>query len=361
MGLTLGSKKKSTAKESNVVVTRLKKEFGNRSILEGGEYPQISRIQTGIFPLDLAMGGGIPRNRSNIIYGPESSLKSTIALLTAAQFQREGQTVALVDAEHSFDPSWTQKLGVDINSLLVGSPDTVEQSIDMIQALFHALDIGLVIVDSIGAMSTANEVSSEAEKVIVGGSSALITKMMHKLNAGFSIEAKRKHYPTLIFINQNRFKIGKMFGDPETMPGGQLLRFSSSLTLRLYGKDKIVSSVNEKVPCFKTISGVIKKYRVPIVSQAFEFDLCVLPHDDLKVGEVNSWNTVSNRLKVQGDLVKDKKSWQCMGAEFDTLDAMYKRYRSDSVFSESLHARVFEKAFDMHAVPQVDKETGEIL
>lgn len=357
------TKKSKKSAESDGVLTQWKKDYGESAIQKAGKFPPVTRIPTGIFPFDLAVGGGIPHNRVSIFAGPPSSTKSTTALKVIAAFQQLG-TVALVEPEVVYDPKWARDAGVNTDDLIVAQPDNAEQVVDICEALFCAEDISLVVLDSVGSLATNREVENSAEVMQVAGSAMLCTRLVHKLGAGFARERKRDHFPTFLFINQVRMKIGQMFGDPEGMPGGNALAHIAALTARFYAKDKIDKDINPDKPTFKEVSGTVKKHKVPIVAKSFTYDLCVLAHKrngyDMKVGDVDAWNTVSNRLKSYDLLYKEGSVWVAGGKEFKTLDDMHDAYMTDLKYGSLLRKLVIDKAMELDVLPDVDKQTGEI-
>jgi hypothetical protein len=214
--------------------------------------------------------------------------------------------------------------------------------VDLIDATIRADTVGIVVLDSVGSMITYNEADSEAGKQAVGGSAQICSKMARKVGQALLIEGKRGHRPALICINQIRFKIGVTHGNPETTPGGMLLRFAYALRLRLYGKEKMVKEVSANHPAFKEISGIVKKWKVPIVSRNFVLDMCLIPHANLSITETLSWNTVAGYLKSHGVIVKAGTKFLCFGEEFKTLTAIRKRYDEDEAYRQQLQDAVVE-------------------
>jgi recombination protein RecA len=187
MAVTLKSAKglpKSLA--SDKVLSELKKQHGDQVATKGGVFKPVPRIPTGIFPLDLATGGGIPRSRVSILYGPESSAKSMQGYLALRQVQAMGETAVLIDAEHAWDNEWGGILGLDTKKLIVVQPDNAEQAVDAVEAFLYAKDVGMVLVDSVSAMVTENEIVSGAEKQIVAGAAAIVSKMVRKATMALS-------------------------------------------------------------------------------------------------------------------------------------------------------------------------------
>lgn len=336
---------KSKGKESDHVIRTLQQELGEGIGGKDFKVPEVGRIPTGIFPLDLAIGGGIPLNRVSIIYGPESSTKTSLLLKIIRAFQQRKQTVALIEPEYSLDPVWSGKIGVNLKDLALFRPDNAEQAVDVMEAMMYADDVGLVCLDSIAALVTHNEIESEAGKQIVAGASLLTGKLVKKIGAAFSSESKRKHFPTVILLNQIRNKIGVMYGDPETMPGGNALRFISALTLRLYAKNKLVKEINPDVPVFKEVSGTIRKAKIPVAGLSFTYDMCILDHSGMKVGDVDAWHTVQSYLKATGGMVKNDKGtgWTCYGEKFNTIEQVHERYDMDPIFAEMVNSKLFSE------------------
>ena len=355
------------ALESEKVLSALQKQHGEQVGVRGGKFAPVQRIPLGMFPFDLAVGGGIPRSRVSIFYGPESSGKSLNMYLAMLSVQRTGETAVLIDAEHAWDEAWGRAIGLDLDKLIIIQPDNAEQAVDAVEAFLYARDVGLVGVDSVSAMVTENEIKSGAEKQIVAGSAAMVTKMVHKATVALSKEAKIGHLPALLCISQTRYEIGKQFGDPEKFTGGNALRFVSSLTCRFYGKPVIVEAISKSKPTFKHVQGIVKKYRCPIIGTSFEYHQCILPHGNLAIGQVEAWNTVESFLKAQGQLVKAKGGWELFGPKgrnYKTLDLIKNDYREDHKFARQCEQAVVIRAHKIDALPagaKVDKATGEIV
>ena len=207
----------------------IEKKFGKGSIMKLGanEKLDVAAIPTGSMNLDLALGiGGIPRGRIIELYGPESSGKTTVALHCAAETQKLGETVAFIDVEHALDPSYAKKLGVDIDELLVSQPDSGEQALEIAEVLARSGSVGLIVLDSVAAMTTKAEIDGEMGDSHVGQLARLMSQAMRKLTSVLS-----KSECAAIFINQIREKIGVMYGNPETTPGGRALKFYASVRM----------------------------------------------------------------------------------------------------------------------------------
>ena len=210
-------------------VPQIEKTFGKGSIMRLDEeaYLTIPGISTGALSLDLALGGkGIPRGRIIEIFGPESSGKTTLALTVAAHAQKEDGIAAFIDAEHSLDPSWARKIGVDIDSLLVSQPDTGEQALEICELLVRSNAVDLIVIDSVAALIPRAEIEGDMGASHVGLQARLMSQAMRKLTGVIA-----RSSCTVIFINQIREKIGVMFGSPETTPGGRALKFYSTIRI----------------------------------------------------------------------------------------------------------------------------------
>ena len=210
-------------KALEMALTQLEKQFGKGSVMRLGESPRmtVEAISTGSLALDLALGvGGVPRGRITEIHGAESSGKTTIAYHIVAEAQRLGGVAAFVDAEHSVDPEYARNLGVDINKLLISQPSTGEEALEIMDALVRSGAIDVVVLDSVAALVPKAEIEGEMGDSHMGLQARLMSQAMRKLNGSIS-----KTNTAAIFINQIREKIGVMFGNPETTPGGRALKF----------------------------------------------------------------------------------------------------------------------------------------
>jgi len=311
------------------VASELQKKLGETVVTTGEYLVDVERIPTGVFPFDLSCGGGFPRGKVSIVYGPESSGKTNLFLLSIALEQKLNPHMenVFVDVENSFDPSWAKKMGVDVDKLLVLHPDHAEQAVDMVDAMLQAEDVSLIVVDSLAAMIPLNEQDSTAAKAQVGGASALIGKLIRKGVSQQSKEKRKGHYPTLLLVNQIRMKIGVMFGSPETMPGGNAIKFASGLTARIYGKNEMLESISKTMPVLKETQVVIQKWKVPIVAVNSKYKMCMIPHNGMVPGDVRDRGTVETYLRDMGQIVKQGAKWFFFGTEYKTLtaglDALY--------------------------------------
>lgn len=224
-------------KALQTALAQIEKQFGKGAVMKLGQNSSLNveAIPTGSLSLDIALGiGGVPRGRIIEIYGPESSGKTTVALHIVAEAQKMGGEAVFIDVEHALDPVYAQALGVDIDSLLVSQPDTGEQALEICEALVRSGAIDVVVVDSVAAMTTKAEIEGEMGDSFVGLQARLMSQALRKLTGAIS-----KSNAVCIFINQLREKIGVMYGNPETTPGGRALKFYSSVRLDIRKKDPI--------------------------------------------------------------------------------------------------------------------------
>lgn len=214
----------------NLAIEQIQKQFGRGSIMRLGEKPAPAMediIKTGILPLDVALGvGGIPKGRIIEIFGPEASGKTTVCLSVIAEVQKKGGIAAFVDVEHALDPVWAETLGVKLDDLLVSQPDTGEQALEIVEALIRSGGVDLVIVDSIAALVPRAEIEGEMGDAQMGLQARLMSQALRKLTGVVS-----KSKTTVLFTNQLRLKIGIMFGNPETTPGGLATKFYASVRM----------------------------------------------------------------------------------------------------------------------------------
>jgi len=214
-----------------LAMEQIEKQYGKGSIMKLGEKVAgrmtVDSLSTGILPLDLALGvGGLPRGRVVEIYGPEASGKTTVCLSTIAEAQKTGGVAAFIDAEHALDPQWAEILGVKLDDLLISQPDTGEQALEIAETLIRSGGIDVIVIDSVAALVPRAELEGEMGDAMMGVQARLMSQALRKLTAVIS-----KSRTIVMFTNQLRQKIGIMFGNPETTPGGLALKFYSSIRL----------------------------------------------------------------------------------------------------------------------------------
>ena len=254
---TIEAKDKDKALEQ--VLADIEKQFGKGAIMKLGssEHMEIDVTSTGSLSLDIALGvGGFPKGRIIEIYGPESSGKTTIALHAIAEVQKAGGRAAFIDAEHALDPVYAQKLGVNINELLLSQPDTGEQALEICDALVKSEAVSIVVIDSVAALVPQAEIEGEMGDSHVGLQARLMSQALRKLSGTIS-----KTKTTAIFINQLREKVGVLFGNPETTPGGRALKFYSTIRLDIRRGEQI--KMGDSVIGNKTNIKVVKNKVAP--------------------------------------------------------------------------------------------------
>ena len=216
-------------KNLNEALSQIEKQFGKGAVMKMGdrENTDIPSVSTGSLGLDIALGiGGLPKGRVIEIFGPESSGKTTLTLQAIAECQKEGGTAAFIDAEHALDPSYAEKLGVNVDELLLSQPDTGEQALEITETLVRSGALAVIVIDSVAALVPKNELDGEMGDSHMGLQARLMSQALRKLTGTVA-----KSNTSVIFINQLRHKIGVMFGSPETTTGGNALKFYSSLRL----------------------------------------------------------------------------------------------------------------------------------
>ena len=284
-------------------LSQIEKQFGKGSIMRLGEADVAKDIQvvsTGSLGLDIALGvGGLPRGRIIEIYGPESSGKTTLTLSVIAQMQKLGGTAAFIDAEHALDPQYAQKLGVNVQDLLISQPDNGEQALEIADMLVRSGSVDIVVVDSVAALTPKAEIEGEMGQPQMGLHARLMSQALRKLTGNIS-----RSNTTVIFINQIRMKIGVMFGNPETTTGGNALKFYASVRIDIRRTGAIKKG--EEVIGSETRAKVVKNKVAPPFKQA---------NFDILYGEGISREGEIIELGVEQKIVDKSGAWYSYGKE----------------------------------------------
>lgn len=263
-------------------VSTITKAYGKTAGGLGFRFPSFARLPTGILTLDLALAGGIPMGAVSLIYGNESSGKTSLALRLAAQFQKRhgkgknARKVVWLDVENAWDEEWVRLHGVDPDQVYLFRPTTAEEAADVADEVAMAQDAGLIIVDSIAAMSSIDQLEKSAEKVVVAGAAKPSTTLLRKIGAGITEHAKAGQTLTVIYINQPRMKIGFHMGNPEFLPGPVMQNFQAFLKLRLTGKAILKEKISP-IPIYSDNTAKIVKKKFPCIRQSCEWQTMLYP------------------------------------------------------------------------------------
>ena len=328
---------------------QIEKKYGAGAVMRLGQTKtlNVDAIPTGSMTLDMALGiGGVPRGRIVEIYGPESSGKTTVSLQIIAEAQKMGGEVAFVDVEHALDPVYAQALGVDIDRLIVSQPDSGEQALEIAEALIRSGAIDVIVLDSIAAMTTRAEIDGEMGDNHVGQLARLMSQAMRKLTAAIS-----KSNCVAIFINQVREKIGVMYGNPETTPGGRALKFYASVRIEVR-KGETIKNGTEPIGA-RTRCKVVKNKVAPPFKEC-EFDI-MYGQGISRTGEVLD-------LATELGVVKKGGSWfsyndQKLGQGRDNVKEVLK---NDPELMKEIEEKILQMQDQLRNVPDTAKKSAAV-
>ena len=337
-------------KALDAAMSQIEKQFGKGSVMKLGDYKSmnIEAISTGALNLDIALGiGGIPKGRIVEIFGPESSGKTTLALHAVAETQKNGGEAAFIDAEHALDPSYAKKIGVDIDNLLLSQPDTGEQALEICEALVRSEAISIIVIDSVAALVPQAEIEGEMGDSHVGLQARLMSQALRKLAGTIN-----KTNATIIFINQLREKVGVMFGNPETTPGGRALKYYASVRMDIRRVEALKQDGN--VIGNRTKVKVVKNKVAPPFREA-EFDI-IYGKGISKEGSVLD-------LAVDLNIIEKSGSWFSYKGERigQGRDNVKKLLETDTKFMQEVEKKVrdnFNQAFE-NALVEEEKDPEE--
>ena len=326
------SEKESKLKALQLTLDKLDKTYGKGTVMKMGDkaIEEVETISSGSLGIDLALGvGGYPKGRIIEIYGPESSGKTTLTLHAIAEAQKAGGIAAFIDAEHAFDRNYAEKLGVDIENLIISQPDNGEQALEIAENLIRSGAIDIVVIDSVAALTPKSEIEGEMGDSKMGLHARLMSQALRKLTGTIS-----KTHCTVFFINQLREKIGVMFGNPETTTGGNALKFYASIRLDIRRSSQIKDGDN--VIGNRTKVKVVKNKVAPPFKVA-EFDI-MYGEGVSKTGEILD-------LAVEFEIVKKAGSWFSYG---DTKlgqgrDAVKSLIKDNPELADELEVKIKEK------------------
>ncbi len=324
-----GSDTEAKKKALNTAISQIEKKHGSGSVMRLGDnaHMEVQAVSTGSISLDLALGiGGVPRGRIIEIFGPESSGKTTVALHIVAEVQKAGGEAAFIDAEHALDPVYAKALGVDINNLLVSQPDCGEDALNITEQLVRSGAIDIVVVDSVAALVPRQEIEGDMGQATVGVQARLMSQAMRKLSSIIS-----KSNSIVVFINQLREKVGVMYGNPETTPGGRALKFYSSVRIDVRKKDQLK---NGNDIYGSTVRCKVVKNKVAPPFKTAEFDI-IYGKGISRSGEIIDY-------AITLDIIKKRGSWFSYNGERigQGKDNVRKLIESDPALLAELDAKI---------------------
>ena len=327
--------KDKRAQALEAAMKQIEKQYGKGSVMRLGDEAErtIEAIPTGSLSLDIALGiGGYPKGRIIEIYGPESSEKTTLALHAIAEVQKMGGYVAFIDAEHALDPKYARALGVDVDNLILSQPDTGEQALEIAEALIRSGSVDAVVIDSVAALVPEAEINGEMGDSHVGLQARLMSQAMRKLSGAIS-----KAGTIAIFINQIREKVGVMFGNPETTPGGRALKFYASVRLEIR-RGEAIKNTTDIVGSKANIKVVKNKVAPPFKSVSVDI---IFGEGISKTGELVD-------LASELDIIQKSGAWFAYGGEKIGQGRENAKVYLDK--NPEVYKKVFQAVLDHHKI-----------
>lgn len=354
---TTDTKEQDTAQSNKAqalssALSQIEKNFGKGAIMKLGERPEsknIPFIPTGAIALDIALGiGGVPRGRIVEIYGPESSGKTTLVQHIIAEAQKQGGTAALIDAEHAFDPVYAAKTGVDVENLLVSQPDTGEQALDIAETLIRSNAVDIIAIDSVAALVPRAEIEGEIGDSHIALQARLMSQALRRLAGVIN-----RSNCTVIFTNQLRMKVGVMFGNPETTPGGKALKYYASVRMDIRRISSLKSSGEDDFSGIKVRVKVVKNKVAPPFRIA-EFDIM------FNEGISKTGNLID--VGVEMDVVKKSGSWYEFNDEKlgQGRESVKEFLKENSKIASDIEKQIREVISKKHEIPmEIGSEQSE--
>lgn len=344
--------KDERVKALEVALTQIEKAFGKEAVMKLGEKSAMAKVDvipTGVLSLDLALGvGGLPKGRVIEIYGPESSGKTTLSLQVVAQAQKAGGMAAFVDVEHALDPLYAQKLGVDVENLLIAQPDSGEQAFEITEKLIRSGALDVIVVDSVAALVPRAEIEGDMGDAHMGLQARLMSQALRKLTSAIS-----RTGTCLIFINQLRQKIGVMFGNPETTPGGLALKFYASVRLDIRRIENI--KIGDQIVGTRVRVKVVKNKVAPPYRQA-EFEM-IYGEGASREGCLIDMGVEAQILEKSGSWILYKNERLGQGRE-NSKAALRENSRLASEIEQALRSRFLNPSTPSSSAPASEKKVG---
>jgi recombination protein RecA len=283
-----------------------------------------------------------------LLYGAESSGKTLLASCLVREFQNRwpDYKCVLIEPEGTYDTEFAERCGVDVKNLTILKPDYCEQASDLLYSFLSADDCGLVVLDSIASLSGMAEIAKSAEDVIVAGSSQTVNRMLRKASVALRVAERGGRPTTFLAINQPRMKAGVVFGNPETLPGGQQQHFACSLKVRIRGAgEKVISETGRSEPALIDVDGTIMKHKVRIATKKFKYSMVLFEHSGMKAGRCSDFGTFKEYASDLGLMVKSKNGWELADPDTGSVETFPRQTDLwDSLLSNSTKLDVYRQA-----------------